>query len=100
MPTLNKVCYASDGSCAVEMAIKMSIQTRQILGEHQRTKFITLENSYHGETLGALSVSHISRYRDIFKPILFEPDTISSIPYVSDINDPLWHDCSPVWPVI
>src|SRR3990167_59759 len=100
LPTLNKVCYASDGSCAVEMAIKMSIQTRQILGEHQRTKFITLENSYHGETLGALSVSHISRYRDIFKPILFEPDTISSIPYVSDINDPLWHDCSPVWPVI
>ena len=97
LPTLDKVCYASDGSCAIEIAIKMSIQARQILGEYQRTKFITLANSYHGETIGALSVSNIDRYRNIFKPILFQPCVLSSIPYVSTTNDPLWNDCSIYW---
>ncbi|OGT36470.1 MAG: adenosylmethionine--8-amino-7-oxononanoate transaminase [Gammaproteobacteria bacterium RIFCSPHIGHO2_12_FULL_37_14] len=97
LPSLNKVCYASDGSCAVEMALKMSMQSRQILGEHHRTKFITLANSYHGETLGALSVGDVGLYRQVFKPILFEPIVISPIPYIFNKQDPLWYDCGLQW---
>ena len=61
--TLNKVFYAGDGSCAVEIALKMCLHARQILGEPQRHRFIALDNGYHGETMGALSVSDVGLYR-------------------------------------
>lgn len=94
---LNKVFYAGDGSCAVEIAMKMSLHARQIQGEFKRTKFIALENGYHGETAGALSVSDLGLYRDPYKAILFDTHLISSIPYVNSTSDPLWNDCSSYW---
>lgn len=94
---LKKVFYASEGSSAVEIALKMSVHARQILGEKNRQKFISLSNSYHGETTGALSVSDIGIYRNAYEPILFETIFLSSIPYVSDRHDPLWGDCETHW---
>lgn len=96
-PSLNKVFYASDGACAVEIAMKMSLHARKILNEPKRTKFIALENGYHGETIGAMSVSDLGLYRDPFADILFETKYISPLPYVHSTADPLWSNCEFYW---
>ncbi|MBA3661143.1 MAG: adenosylmethionine--8-amino-7-oxononanoate transaminase [Gammaproteobacteria bacterium] len=96
MSTLKKVFYASDGSCAVEIALKMSLHARFILGDSKRTQFIALRNSYHGETIGALSVSDLGMYQAPYSPLLFKTHYITPV-YVSGINDPLWHDCGAYW---
>lgn len=98
--TLGKVYYAGDGSSAVEIALKMSLHSRQILGETKKIKFIALENSYHGETTGALSVSDMGIYRNPYRPMLFDTYFISPIPYVTGTEDPLWSNCSDYWNII
>lgn len=97
MPALNKVMYASDGSCAVEMAMKMSLHARQIEGNPQRKLFIALENGYHGETVGALSVSDMGIYRAPYQSLLFDAQFITSLPYVSGTQDYLWNHCELHW---
>lgn len=97
MSSLNKVLYASDGSCAVEMAIKMSLHARQLEGDKKRQVFVALKNSYHGETVGALSVSDLGLYRAPYASLLFETIFLSPLPYVLTKQDPLWLDCSDYW---
>ena len=96
IPSLNKIFYASDGSSAIEIALKMSLHARQLQGE-KRTLFVALENGYHGETVGALSVSDLGLYRAPYTPLLFESHFIASLPYVFSTEDPLWKDCSSHW---
>lgn len=67
----DKCFYADNGSSAIEVAIKMSFQKNLLLGK-RRKKFLTLKNSYHGETLGALSVGDVGLYRDTYSELLFE----------------------------
>lgn len=55
-PKLERVFYASDGSCAIECAIKMAVQYFQFKNESSRNHFISFKNSYHGDTLGASSL--------------------------------------------
>ena len=69
---LTKVFFSGDGASAVEVAIKMAFQYWKNKGEQKRTKFICLENGYHGDTLGAVSVGGIPLFHDAFKPLLFE----------------------------
>lgn len=71
-PGLGKVFFADCGSAAVEVAIKLSYQRRRQIGEPQRTRFATLRNSYHGETLGALALCGSGIYRDTFQPLLID----------------------------
>lgn len=97
MPPLDKVLYASDGSCAVEMALKLSLHAQKIRGNHKRRKFMTLKNAYHGETAGAMSVSDLGMYRDAYQEMLFPVEVIQTVPYVSGMDDPLWSDCSAIW---
>ncbi len=97
MPSLKKVFYAGDGSCAVEIAMKMSLHARKILQEPQRKKFITLSNAYHGETVGAMSVSDLGLYSEPYTAMLFDTVVISSIPYVSHQNAALWSNCDAYW---
>ena len=68
---LDKVFFADNGSSAVEIALKMSFQYFKNRGE-SRTLFVSLENSYHGETMGALAVSDTGLYKDIYKDILIK----------------------------
>lgn len=96
MPTLNKVMYAGDGSCAVEIAMKMSLHARVNQGDHQRHQFLALQNGYHGETLGALSVSDLGMYAAPYRHVLFDVKKIVA-PYVSGCDDPLWQDCEAHW---
>lgn len=74
-PGLDKCFYADNGSSAVEIALKMSFHYWRNLGKPLKTKFITLENSYHGETLGALAVGNVALYKQTYGPLLM--DTIS-----------------------
>jgi len=69
---LSKVFYADNGSAGVEVALKMAFHWFRNRGVEGRTKFIALENGYHGETLGALAVGDIPLYRRIYAPLLAE----------------------------
>ncbi len=72
-PPLAKVFYADNGSAGVEVALKMAFHWFRNRGdEPRRTKFVALENGYHGETLGALSVGDIPLYRRTYAPLLTE----------------------------
>lgn len=69
---LAKVFYADNGSAGVEVALKMAFHYFHNRDEHRRTRFIALENGYHGETIGALSVGDIPLYRRVYAPLLLE----------------------------
>ncbi|MFQ5787277.1 MAG: adenosylmethionine--8-amino-7-oxononanoate transaminase [Thermodesulfobacteriota bacterium] len=69
---LKKVFYSGDGASAVEVALKMSFQYWQHKNKPEKTKFLYLENGYHGDTLGAVSVGGIDLFHSTFKPLLFE----------------------------
>src|SRR5258706_3695569 len=62
--------FASDGASAVEIALKMSYHYWKNAGRPAKSGFATLCNSYHGETLGALSVTDIPLYRNTYAPLL------------------------------
>ena len=76
-PGLTRCFYASDGSSAVEIALKMSFHYWRNRGE-SRTRFISLSNSYHGETLGALSVGDVALYKETYEPLLLKAITVPS----------------------
>ena len=73
---LDRCFYADNGSAAVEVALKMSFHYWRNNGQTQKTKFITLENSYHGETLGALAVGNVSLYKETYAPLLMDVITV------------------------
>ncbi len=67
-----RVFYADAGSAAIEIAMKMSFQARKQTGQPERTRFAALARSYHGETLGALSVCATPDWREPFGELLSE----------------------------
>lgn len=70
---LDRVFYADNGSAAIEVALKMSFHYWLNQGHGEKTRFIALTGSYHGETLGALSVSDVALYRKTYAPLLLTP---------------------------
>ncbi len=77
-PGLTRCTYADNGSAAVEIALKMSFHYWRNAGHAGKTRFIALENGYHGETLGALAVGGPSMYRDTYAPLLLSPIHVPS----------------------
>jgi adenosylmethionine-8-amino-7-oxononanoate aminotransferase len=69
---LGHAFYASDGASATEIALKMSFHFWRNSGKPQKTKFISLQNSYHGETLGALGVTDVAIFKDTYAPLLMQ----------------------------
>lgn len=69
---LNRCFYADNGSASVEIALKMSYHYWRNKGMKKKTRFISLENSYHGETLGALSVGNVPLYKETYAPLLLD----------------------------
>jgi adenosylmethionine---8-amino-7-oxononanoate aminotransferase len=72
---LARCFFADNGSAAVEIALKMSFHYWRNRGQPRKTRFVTLDNSYHGETLGALAVGHVELYRAIYRPLLIDAIT-------------------------
>jgi adenosylmethionine-8-amino-7-oxononanoate aminotransferase len=70
---LTRVFYADNGSSAVEVALKLSFHYWRNSGRGERTRFIALTGGYHGETLGALSVTDVALYRETYAPLLLAP---------------------------
>jgi adenosylmethionine-8-amino-7-oxononanoate aminotransferase len=89
--------FASDGSCAVEIALKMALQANQIKGMHHKNQFVSLKNSYHGETIATLSVSDVGLYKAPFEQYGLDCHFIEPVPYVKSQNDAEWHQCDKAW---
>lgn len=77
---LDHVFFSSDGSSAIEAAIKMAIQYWHLVerrdgraGDSLRTRYLAVGSAYHGDTAGAVSLGDIAHFHRLFKPILFEP---------------------------
>jgi adenosylmethionine---8-amino-7-oxononanoate aminotransferase len=89
-PAHDKVFYASDGSCAVEIALKMAVHAQQLRGQSSRTGLLALRNGYHGETALTLSVSDIGIYKAPYACLL------QTVPYIDPLvttlgpSDPNW----------
>ncbi|MBA2652231.1 MAG: adenosylmethionine--8-amino-7-oxononanoate transaminase [Tatlockia sp.] len=94
------VFFASDGSCAVEIAMKLALHANQLKGKHRRNEFISLQNSYHGETFGALSVSDLGLFKKPYEGYGVKCHFLDNLPYVTDTSDPLWADADSYWPTV
>ncbi|MEC5397257.1 adenosylmethionine--8-amino-7-oxononanoate transaminase [Uliginosibacterium sp. H1] len=75
---LGHAFYASDGASATEIALKMSVHFWRNSGQPQKTRFLCLEGSYHGETVGALAVTDIALFREAYAPLVRFADTVPS----------------------
>ncbi len=75
---LNRCFYADNGSSAVEVAVKMSFHYWRNVGSTTKRRFITLSNSYHGETLGALAVGNVDLFKEVYRPLLMDVITVPS----------------------
>ncbi|HEY9099727.1 MAG TPA: adenosylmethionine--8-amino-7-oxononanoate transaminase [Thiobacillus sp.] len=67
---LGHAFYGSDGSSATEIALKMSAHYWRNVGQAEKHEFISLKNAYHGETVGALSVTDIPLFKQTYQPLL------------------------------
>lgn len=79
---INKIFFSDNGSTSVDVAIKMALQYHFNRGE-KRNKIVALENAFHGDTFGAMSVSGLSVYNGPFEDFLLE---IERIPVPNDLN--------------
>lgn len=70
-PGLTRVFYSDSGSTAAEIALKMAFQYWHQRGE-RRTRFISLRDAYHGDTIGSVSVGGIDLFHSTYRPLLFE----------------------------
>lgn len=70
--------YGSDGASATEISLKMSAHYWRNTGKPEKTQFISLQNSYHGETLGALSVTDVALFRDAYGALIRQQSTVLS----------------------
>jgi len=68
----SRVFFSDDGSTAIEAAIKIVIQFFEMTGEGKRGKFVSLGRGYHGDTVGAMSVSHSDGFHGYHKKLQFE----------------------------
>ncbi|WP_035886158.1 adenosylmethionine--8-amino-7-oxononanoate transaminase [Legionella norrlandica] len=91
------IFFASDGSSAVEIAMKLAIHASQIKGHKNKNEFVALKNGYHGETIGTMSVSDLGLYKAPYAPFGVPCHYLSDIPYVVNAQDPLWRDCDIYW---
>ncbi|AZS50254.1 adenosylmethionine--8-amino-7-oxononanoate transaminase [Entomomonas moraniae] len=75
---LDRCFFADNGSSCIEIALKMSFHYWLNQGKPQKRKFITLTNSYHGETVAAMSVGDVSIFTETYKALLFDVIKVSS----------------------
>ncbi len=85
---LTKVFYSDCGAAGVEVALKIAYQYYQQRSNQpqQRDKFIYFDGAYHGDTIGTMSIGSISRFKNLYSPLLF-PAVWTSVPSASP-DDP------------
>ena len=75
---LDRVFYADNGSSGIEVALKMSYHYWLNCGQPAKKRFITLTNSYHGETVAAMSVGDVALFTDTYKALLLDTIKVPS----------------------
>lgn len=93
-PGMDKVFYADNGSTAVEIAIKMSLQYNLQTGHPEKKHFLALKNGYHGETILTLAAGDCELYSSPYAELMPKIVKIDHIPYVSGENDCQWENMS------
>lgn len=73
---LDKVFFSDSGSTAVEVALKMALGRWHHLGETKRTRIVVMDHSYHGDTIGTMSIGERGVFNAAYAPLLFDVDTI------------------------
>jgi adenosylmethionine---8-amino-7-oxononanoate aminotransferase len=68
---LQRVFYSDSGATAVEIAMKMAVQYWQLKGENKRTQIASLAESYHGDTVGSMSMGYSETFHRFYKSLLF-----------------------------
>lgn len=86
--------YASDGASAVEIALKMSFHFWRNTGRPAKREFLCLKGGYHGETLGALSVTDVAVFRDAYGPLLGKAHVVESPDARSALDGETPADCA------
>ena len=93
-PGLTRCFFADNGSAAIEIAVKMSFHYWRNRGRPAKQRFLTLANSYHGETLGALAVGNVALYKEIYQPLLMDVLTAPSPDCYQREPGEDWEACS------
>ncbi|MCQ4243331.1 MAG: adenosylmethionine--8-amino-7-oxononanoate transaminase [Pseudomonadales bacterium 32-61-5] len=75
---LERVFYTDNGSTGIEVALKMSFHYWRNCGRSAKQRFVTLTNSYHGETVAAMSVGDVALFTDTYKPLLLDTFKVPS----------------------
>lgn len=75
---LDRVFYTDNGSTGIEVALKMSFHYWRNIGQPNKQRFVTLTNSYHGETVAAMSVGDVALFTDTYKPLLLDTFKVPS----------------------
>ncbi len=91
---LNRCFYADNGSSGIEVALKMSFHYWLNKGQTKKTKFVTLGNSYHGETLATLAVGDVDLYKKTYEPLLMTTFTATSPDCFNREEGESWEDYS------
>lgn len=86
--TLTRVFFSDDGSTAMEVALKMAVQYRQLGGEPERNRFVAFENAYHGDTAGAASLGGIGTFHGRFAGMQFPVDHVGSFENLLEHPEP------------
>jgi len=73
---LDKVFYSDSGATAVEIGLKIAFAYWQRAGEPQRSRFLTMRNAYHGDTIGSVSLGMSEAFHAEFRPLLFGCDQV------------------------
>ena len=84
--TLERVFFSDNGSTAVEVAMKMSLQFWMQSGEPKRSRFVAFANAYHGDTMGAASLGGVSRFFERFRKFGVEVDFVSSLDELAQLQ--------------
>ena len=86
--------YGSDGASATEIALKMSFHYWRNCGRPGKTRFVSLKGSYHGETIGALSVTDVALFKDTYAPLLRASVQVPSPDWRKAEAGESAHDCA------
>jgi adenosylmethionine---8-amino-7-oxononanoate aminotransferase len=82
---LTRLFYSDNGATAAEIALKMAFSHQRNLGRADRTKFITFDGAYHGDTIGAVSLGGVDLFHEAYRPLLFKNE---KLPYPFCFNCP------------